>query len=99
VKVTLILVIVLGAWLAYKQSQKLQLKSAAVVAGGGRGKAWTPRPGSSSTKKAGFGSYTQLSKSGNNSPGSGVAATQPALNSTWSIGGTYNIGRIGVTYQ
>lgn len=98
-KPVLILLIVLGAWLAYKQSQRIKLKTAPAKALTPTKSMWTPQPGSTSTLYAGFGSGSQLSKSGNNSPGSGIQATQPALKSTWSIGGRYNIGRIGVTYQ
>jgi hypothetical protein len=94
--------VVLGAWLAYKQSQKLQQATAAKGTSYGQrggGQRWTPKPGSTGTMYAGFGATSQLSKSGNNSPGSGIQAMQPALASTWSIGGKYGIGRIGVTYK
>jgi hypothetical protein len=41
---------------------------------------------------------TQLSSSGNSSPGSGVQATQPAMHSTWGVGGTYGPGLTGPSY-
>lgn len=41
---------------------------------------------------------TMLSSSGNSSPGSGVQSQQPAMGSSWGIGGAYGPGLTGPTY-
>ena len=41
---------------------------------------------------------TQFATSGSSSPGSGVQSIQPAMASTWAIGGVFGPGNVGPTY-
>lgn len=92
-KAAIVLIIILGVWLAYKQHET-------PLPGARRQRLWTRKPGSVPSTSRGFGSTTtNLSRSGNSSPGSGTPAAQPALASTWAIGGKYNIGNVGVSYK
>lgn len=92
-KAWFLLVVLLGVWLAY-QHHALPLPGARVS------RRRKPQAGSVPTTTRGFGSrVSNIAKSGNSSPGSGTPAQQPALASTWAIGGRYNIGNIGVSYQ
>lgn len=42
---------------------------------------------------------TQFSSTGSASPGSGVPSVQPALATTWGIGGDYSPGYTGPSYR
>lgn len=89
-----IALIILGVWLAHKRG--------ALSLDGKTSTKPKPRPRSIiSTLSPGFGSgvNSAVSTSGSSTPGSGVPSTQPALASSWSIGGAYNIGNVGVTYR
>jgi hypothetical protein len=41
---------------------------------------------------------TQFSTTGSGSPGSGVQTQQPAMQSTWAIGGIFGPGNVGPSY-
>lgn len=92
-KAAILLIVILGVWLAYKHHE-------VPLPGARRQKQQPQRPGSVPTTSRGFGSTTSnLAKSGNSSPGSGTPAAQPTLSATWATGGQYNIGGVGVSYK
>ena len=91
-KAAIVLIVILGIWLAYKHHEK-------PLPGPKTARGRRQVQGVIQTTSRGFGGVSNLSRTGNSSPGSGTPAQQPTLASTWAIGGSYSIGNVGVSYQ
>lgn len=63
----------------------------------GVGRARQPM-GVTRTTGSGVRQATQFSTTGSRSPGSGAQSLQPAMQSSWAIGGQYGPGLVGPTY-
>jgi hypothetical protein len=94
-KPIVLLLVVIGVWFAYRQSQRFIAGSAQAPKKTGA----LTQPGVQSTLSRGFGSTGSFRPSGSSSPGSGVPAIQPQLISSYAIAGGLNIGMMGVSYE
>jgi len=85
-----VILIILGVWLAYKQHNPIAPLVKSMKPTG-----YGVADGATSTLSSGFGVTGNFPTSGNNSPGSGVRSVQPSMISSWAYG--RNLGSYGST--